>query len=353
MQIKEIKLENWRNHASLKFDFNGTTIFIGKNATGKTNFLEAIYYLACGKSFRAKDENLVNWDSDFCRLSADIEKNGKREDLLVVLEKRNRVIKTVKIKGVKKPSSHLLGNLNCVLFAPEEIELISSLPEARRRYLNLTISQTSREYAHNLVHYKRVLEQRNSLLRRINDGLAKESELEIWDGKLAEYAGEIIKSRKEFINEINQTLSDNYKKISGKEQALKINYLPSIGDEWAGMIEKLTQNRAHDIITKVTNIGPHRDDFKFLLDGRDVSEFASRGEFRTVVLALKLSEVLFFNKITGEAPVLLLDDVFSELDESRRDYLSQVFANQQTIVTTTDFDHVSKNILKSAKIVEL
>lgn len=353
MKIEKIKLENWRNHSKFDFEFNGITIFVGKNASGKTNFLEAIYYLSTGKSFRTKDENIVNWERDYSRLTSEICKKEGKEDLLVVLEKRNKVVKTVKIKGQKKPSSHLLGHLNSVIFTPEEIELISNLPEARRRYLNLIISQIDREYAYALIHYKRTLEQRNSLLKRIFEGFAKREELEVWDGKLAEFGSKIIAVRNRYINEINGLLDLKYELLSGKNEKLEVKYLPSIKDDWAGFITKLIENREKDILSRVTSVGPHRDDFAFTIDEKNVNDFASRGEFRTIILALKLAEVDFFEKMTGERPILLLDDVFSELDEARRDLLSQIFINQQTVVTTTDLDHISKNIIKIAKVVEM
>ena len=355
MRIKNLQLTNWRNHDKFNFDFNGVTILVGSNASGKTNFLEAIYFLACGRSFRTKDENLVAWGADFARISADIEKKDNKEDLLVVLEKHEKVTKTVKIKEQRVPSSKLLGHLNCVLFTPEEIELISTLPEARRRYLNLVISQIDMNYAYNIIHFRRTLEHRNSLLKRINFGQASPEELEVWDGKFAEYSSFLIEKRTEYVNEINRFLLKHYQKLSGDAQKLELVYLPSVEptEGWAGMVLKLTERRSSDILSRVTSIGPHRDDIGFRLDGRNVTEFASRGEFRTVILALKLAEVDYFESKTGETPVLLLDDVFSELDESRRDLLSQIFVSQQTIVTTTDLDHVSKNVLKNAKVLEL
>lgn len=355
MKINKIKLENWRNHKDFEFEFNGITILVGPNACGKTNFLEAIYYLACGRSFRSKDLYLISWNENYFRLLGEIEKENKREEILVVTENRDRTIKTVKIKGQKKPTSHLLGHVNCVLFTPEEIELISTLPEARRRYLNLIISQTDREYALNLSHYKKSLEHRNSLLRRISKGLAKTDELEVWDGRLAEFGDYIITKRQQFINEINLNISRYYASLSGTKTDLKLNYKPSVDSKggWAGIVSEITKNRDKDIYAGVTTVGPHRDDLEFLLNKKNINEFASRGEFRTVILALKLAEVDYFEKITREKPVLLLDDVFSELDSKRRNLLSQIFKNQQTIVTTTDLDHVSENIIKEAKVVKI
>lgn len=355
MQIKSLQLTNWRNHTKYSFDFGDVTILVGPNASGKTNFLEAIYYLACGRSFRTKDENLVGWETDFSRILGNVEKDGQVEELLVVLENGGRLTKTVKIKEQKVASSKLLGHLNCVLFTPEEIELIYTLPEARRRYLNLIISQSDINYVHNLIHFRRTLEHRNALLKKIFLGNAKENELEVWDGKLAEYASFIAEKRSEYIKSVNKYIPKHYENLSGKKQKLEIIYKPSIPETegWAGIVTRLAERRATDILSRVTSIGPHRDDITFTMDGRNVIEFASRGEFRTVILALKLAEVDYLKEKTGETPVLLLDDVFSELDESRRDLLSQIFTRQQTIVTTTDLDHVSKNIIKTAKVVEM
>jgi DNA replication and repair protein RecF len=355
VKIKSLKLQNWRNHKKLSFEFSDITVLVGPNAKGKTNFLEAIHYLSTGKSFRAKDESLIGWEEDFSRVEADIKTKEGEENLLLVLEKSIRVLKTVKIKEQKVASSKLLGHLGSVLFTPEEIELISTLPEARRRYLNMIISQSERRYAYSLIHFRRTLEQRNSLLRRIFNGEAKEEELEIWDGKFAEYSDQIITARAHYISEINKHLEKHYQRLSGSDQKLSLQYLPSISETegWAGIVTRLTQSRSRDIQARVTTIGPHRDDMAFIMDGRNLLTFASRGELRTVILALKLAEVDFLETVRGERPVLLLDDVFSELDSRRRDLLSQVFTEQQTIVTTTDLDHISKNILEKANIIEL
>ncbi len=330
---------------------------MGPNASGKTNFLEAIYYLSCGKSFRAKDESLIGWEEVFTRIEAEVKtpENKKSESLAAILENHGRLTKTIQIKGQKVASSKLLGHMQSVLFSPEEIELISTLPEARRRYLNMIISQSDRRYALSLVHFRRALEHRNHLLKSINLGQAKESELEVWDGKLSEYAAEMIEKRDLYVQSINKYLGGYYQKLAGTEQKLELQYVPSISptEGWAGMVTRLAQSRPRDILARVTTIGPHRDDIAFLMDGRNLLTFASRGELRTVILALKLAEVDFLAQISGQRPILLLDDVFSELDEQRRDLLSQIFVNQQTIITTTDLDHVSANIVSRAKVIRL
>ncbi len=357
MTLKSLTLQNWRNHQKFHFDFNGVTILVGPNASGKTNFLEAIYYLSCGKSFRAKDEALVAWEDHFTRIEAEItsDESGKSELVTAVLENEPKTQKTVMIKGVKVASSKLLGHMTSVLFSPEDIELISTLPEARRRYLNLIISQSDRRYALALVHFRRTLEQRNSLLKRINLGLSRETELEVWDGKFAEYTEEIISARCTYIENINKYISKYYQLLSGTEQFLALEYRPSIlpSEKLLGIAMRLAESRPRDVLARVTTIGPHRDDIAFIMDGRNLLTFASRGELRTVILALKLAEVDYLYEVTGKKPILLLDDVFSELDEKRRDLLSQIFVNQQTIITTTDLDHVSDNIVEKAKVINL
>jgi DNA replication and repair protein RecF len=356
VEIKALKLQNWRSHKDFEFEFNVITVLVGPTAIGKTNFLEAVYYLSTGKSFRAKDENLIGWDEQFTRLDGEIVNSEGAKGIAVILESINsRAKKTVKIKDQKVASAKLLGELSSVIFTPEEIELISNLPEARRRYLNLVISQSDRKYAINLLHFKKALEQRNALLRRIKEGQARASELEVWDGKLAEYAEYLIIARDSFITEINKTVSGHYRKLSGDKEELQLEYLPSINPRggWSGIVLSLTQNRENDIFARVTTKGPHRDDFAFKIDGRNVLTFASRGELRTIILALKMAELDFIEKVRGERPVLLLDDVYSELDAARRDLLSQLLSQQQTIITTTDLDHVSKKVLEKARVIKL
>ena len=355
MLISSLKLQNWRSHKNLDFKFNDITVLSGPNAIGKTNLLEAVYYISTGRSFRAKDGNLIGWGESFSRIEAELGIGQTREVAVILENVDKRIRKTIKVNDQKIASSKLLGELNSVIFTPEEIELIASLPEARRRYLNLTISQTDRKYAYNLLHYKKVLEQRNSLLKRIRDGLAKEEELEVWDGKFAEYAEYLVLARAEYIKKINKTLGAHYHELSGEIAGLKLVYYPSIDPSggWSGIVLSLAESRQDDVFSKVTTKGPHRDDFAFQIDGKNVLTFASRGELRTVILALKLAELDFMEARIGHRPLLLLDDVYSELDENRRNLLSQILAKQQTIITTTDLDHISKNVLAEAKIVEL
>ena len=354
MEIKKIKIENWRNYSVLELNFNKITVLFGKNTSGKTNILEAINFLTNSRSFRTKEENTIKWKNNYSRVFGVIKKDDKIDEILIVLEKQERILKTVKINEQKTASSKLLKTFNCILFTPEEIELIYTMPEARRRSINLIISQLDIYYAHNLIYFNKALKQRNNLLKRVSENLAKREELDVWDNKLSGYAVFIINWRNKYIENINTKINNYYKLLSGDNHLLKIKYIPSINtNNLAGVLNILKENRNRDILTRVTTNGPHRDDFEFILDGRNVTTFASRGEFRTIILALKLSEVDYFFEHTGEKPILLLDDVFSELDIKRRDLLSQLFLNQQTIITTTDMEHISQNILDKADIINI
>ncbi len=352
MKIEKIKIENWRNYKSLELEFKEITILLGNNTSGKTNILEAISFLTNSKSFRTKEENIIKWGSTYLRVVGNIRKQNRVDDIVVVFENLEGIRKTVKINEQKIPSSKLLKTFNCILFTPEEIELIYNVPEARRRYLNVIISQLDIDYAYNLIYFNRTLKQRNKLLKRISEGLERKEDLDVWDEKFAEYSIKIINWRRKYIENINNKINIYHKMLSENNKLLELNYLPKINAaSQKEIIDVLKRVRNIDIAAKITTNGPHRDDFEFLIDKKNITTFASRGEFRTVVLALKLAEVEYFFDHTGETPVLLLDDVFSELDDKRRNLLSQLFINQQTIITTTDIEHISKNIIEKADII--
>ncbi|RJO62255.1 DNA replication/repair protein RecF [candidate division WS5 bacterium] len=361
MKINSIKLQNFRSYKNLEVSFGEKNIIIGENTQGKTNLLEAIYLTSIGKSFRSKEADMVLWGKDHFRIESK-SVNGNPQKVEYIYEKNvgQKGRKTVKINGVKKPASALLGGFSSVFFTPDEIDMFFAFPSLRRRHINILLSKIESEYARELIKYNRVLEQRNAQLKAILKGLGKEEGLELWDGRLAEHGAEIIKSRESLIEKINKTLGENYTKIAdgGKEAVLK--YEPSINirsnqakDEiWAAYLERLLEGRKRDIKTGVTNEGPHRDDIKLFLADKDITVFGSRGEHRSAIVALKLSEVDILNELTGEPPVLLMDDVFSELDEKRREKLVKAFEGQQTIVTTTDLDHITKELRKGANIYE-
>lgn len=361
MRVEKIKLQNFRSYKVLEVSFGEKNIIVGENTGGKTNLLEAIYMTSVGKSFRSKEPDMVFWGEDHFRIESDVE-DGHPQKIEYIYEKNvgAKGRKTVKVNGTKKPASALLGGFPCVFFTPDEIDMYFSFPSHRRRHLNVLLSKSDKEYSRELVKYSRVLEQRNAQLKSIAKGGSGESDLEIWDGRLAEHGAEIIRKRMALISKINKKLSPNYKKVAKDEKELEMVYVPSVNTDkktkdevWAAFLEKMLASRKRDILTGATNVGPHRDDITMLLGGRDITTFGSRGEHRSAIVALKLSEVSILKSILGETPVLLMDDVFSELDEKRRENLVKAFEGQQTIVTTTDLDHIDKDLREDAVIYKI
>lgn len=361
MQINSIKLENFRSYEKLESVFGDKNIIVGENTQGKTNLLEAIYLLSIGKSFRTKETEMVLWTKDHFRIEGAIE-SASLQKIEYIYEKNvgKQGRKTVKINGVIKPASALLEGFPCVFFTPDEVDMFFTFPSRRRRMMNILLSKTDKEYSREITKYSRVLEQRNAQLKAIMRGVGEESDLEIWDGRLAEHGSQIVKKRINLIKKINRAINSNYKKIANDTKELTLKYEPSISleekstqdDVWALFLRKLLESRKRDIATGVSNVGPHRDDVKIFLSDKDITTFGSRGEHRSAIVALKLSEIEILEKDGGEKPVLLMDDVFSELDEKRRENLVKAFEGQQTIVTTTDIDHVSEELRDGATIFE-
>jgi DNA replication and repair protein RecF len=354
MFIKSISLTNFRNRGDYSLDFSDTTIFIGPNGVGKTNLVEALWLVATGRSWRTShDAEMTEWQKEFSRIKLTIkaEEDDKSKLIELFWQMGDKQIKQLKINGVKHRLIDLLGTVPAVLFSPETIDLLNGAPALRRRFLDIILSQTDRRYALNLLEYHKVLRERNKLLAHIKAKRSKQDELEFWDGKLTETGSQIIVRREEVIKFFNKELSRDYEKISGKAQKLNLRYKASVEAERFG--DQLSAAREREIEQSTTLYGPHRDDFLFVLEHREVASFASRGEFRSVILALKMAEILYLEHKMGEKPVLLLDDIFSELDASRRQHLAKIVEGQQTIITTTDLDHISKDLQKKAKIIEL
>ena len=334
-------------------DFNNTTILIGLNATGKTSVLEAISLVSAGRSFRTDDKkSLVNFDSDFGRVIVD--------DLEIFIQKSPRLMVQVKERGVRKKLSEFIGSLKSVVFSPETIDIITGAPAERRRFLDIMISQNDKEYLQALSEYTRVRRQRNGLLEMIKAGRARESELEFWDVELEKQGNIITKKRIEAIDFLNLLLPGLYQQISGQKNAkLVLTYFNKSGDNLA---QKLAENRAREIAYGATIYGPHRDDLEFRLNNADMQQFASRGELRSAILALKIGELRFLEKEAegkssleqkSDSPILLLDDIFSEFDVERREHLNNLILQYQSVITTTDKEHLTKEIFKKAKIIEL
>ncbi len=392
MRLTHLALTNFRNYVRLDLAFhNRVTVLQGDNAQGKTNLLEAIYYLVTADSPRARtDRELINWlaneeEMPYARLEVQVGgSDALREVSIVILKTPDRLQKEIRINGVKRRAMDLIGQLKTVLFMPEDIDLIAGSPDARRRYLDTAISQIDRRYSRSLREYNRVLTQRNSLLRRLRERPGDPLQLDFWNQRLVEQGSQVIGRRLEIVGELDDLLQDIHPRLTGGEERLRLLYrcsLPLEGDEGSEIHYQLplhmarasapmeggeAMSSAHieavfhqqvkirqqeETERGMTLMGPHRDDLRFLVGGVDMCTYGSRGQQRTIAISLKLAEMELIRSETGEDPILLLDDVMSELDEARRQYLMDVIdRDQQVIITTTHLDSFAPSFLEQATV---
>lgn len=354
MYVESIELSNYRNYKTLNIDFDrGTNILYGDNAQGKTNLLESIYICGTAKSHRgSKDKEIINFNFDESHIKMFIRKDGVSQRIDMHL-KRNRP-KGIAVNGVPiRKVSELLGTVNIIFFSPEDLNIIKNGPSERRKFVDLELCQLDKIYLHDMMKYNKVLEQRNKLLKEINlhhDSLLAGT-LDAWDIQLAEYGVKIIKRREEFINKINEIIFKIHKNLSGGKEELKILYEPNVTS--SVLLDNLKKNREKDISIKSTTSGPHRDDIGFYIKGIDVRRYGSQGQQRTCALSLKLSEIEIVRDIVRDMPVLLLDDVMSELDSSRQNHLLKSLDGIQTIITCTGLDEFIENKIDSKKIYKV
>ena len=337
MVIEALDLQNYRNYELLSMKFSDkTNILYGDNAQGKTNILEAIYVAGTTKSHRAsKDREIIAFDSDEAHIRMMVRKNNIPHRIDMHLKKTKT--KGVAIDGIPiRRAVDLLGIINIVFFSPEDLNIIKSGPAERRRFMDMELCQLDKIYVHNLVNYNKVLIQRNKLLKDIGFNPSLEDTLDVWDEQLVSYGNELIKIRRNFVNNLNSIIYDIHGKLSGKREQLTLVYEPSVNED--DFMRRLIDSRDRDIRQKTTGDGPHRDDISFMLGDMDVRKYGSQGQQRTCALSLKLSEIELVKLVTGDNPVLLLDDVFSELDANRQNYLLDSIDNVQTIVTCTGLD---------------
>lgn len=349
MIIKSLEIDNFRNYESLTLSFDkGTNILYGLNAQGKTNILEAIYMTATTKSHKSsKDKDIINFNKEEAHIRTYIEKNNVTQKIDMHLRKSKS--KGIAIDGMKiKKATELLGLINIVFFSPEDLCIIKNGPAERRNFIDMELCQLDSFYLYNINNYNKIVNQRNSLLKDLYLNPTLKETLNIWDSQLLSYGSKIIERRIKFINQLNEIIFDIHKKLSGDKEELKIHYEPNVTIEQ--FQEKLRMNQEKDIRIKQTTVGPHRDDFSFMLKEIDIRKFGSQGQQRTAALSLKLSEIELVKKLTKDTPILLLDDVLSELDSNRQNYLLNYIRDIQTIITCTGLDEFINNRFEINKI---
>jgi len=342
MIIKSLELADYRNYESLELKFDkGTNILFGDNAQGKTNILEAIYVAATTKSHKgSKDKEIVNFDKDEAHIRTYVEKDNI--ETRVDMHLRKSKSKGIAVDGQKlKKAADLLGLCNVVFFSPEDLGIIKNGPAERRRFIDMELCQLDNIYLYNLNNYNKIVNQRNKLLKDMFMNPDLRETLNIWDMQLVSYGTKIIERRNLFVDQLNEIIYDIHKKLSGDREELKIVYEPNVEAEDFERNMRISRDR--DIKAKMTTVGPHRDDFSILVGGIDIRKFGSQGQQRTAALSLKLAEIELVKRITKDNPVLLLDDVLSELDSNRQNYLLNSIGDIQTIITCTGLEEFVNN----------
>lgn len=337
MKIKKLKLKNFRNYEFLDLEFDDqTNIFYGNNAQGKTNILEAVYLSSTTKSHRGtKDKDMIQFKKEECHIDVIVDKNQCPFQIDMHLKKNST--KGIAINKIPiKRASELFGIINVIFFSPEDLNIIKNGPSERRRFIDFELSQLDKVYLSDLTNYNRILNQRNKLLKDMYDRKELLDTLEVWDLQLIKFGNKIIQRRKLFIEQVNKIISNIHFKLTGGKENLCICYESGTGDtdfEYA-----LKKNREKDIKLKSTSVGPHRDDICFVADGVDIRKFGSQGQQRTTALSLKLSEIELVKETIKDTPILLLDDVLSELDKDRQNYLLDSIKGVQTLITCTGLE---------------
>ena len=337
MIVTKIELSNFRNYDSLSLELDDkTNILYGKNAQGKTNVLEAIYLCSTTKSHRSsKDAELIKFENNEGHIKLFINKKGREYRIDIHLRKNKS--KGIAINGIPiKKASELFGIFNVIFFSPEDLDIIKNGPAERRRFVDMELCQLDKVYLHHLSNYNRIVVQRNKLLKDLSFRPELKDTLDIWDIQMAEYGKKIIESRNAFIESLGEIIRGIHEKLSGGKEELTLSYEKHVGAE--ELYDAITRSRDRDIRMKTSNVGPHRDDLMFAIGGVDIRKFGSQGQQRTAALSLKLSEIELVKQVIHDTPVLLLDDVLSELDHNRQNYLLDSIHDIQTMITCTGLD---------------
>lgn len=352
MFINSLELSHYRNYNDLLITFNpGITILYGDNAQGKTNILEAIYISGTTKSHRgSKDKDIIQFGEEESHIRLNLTKNdvGHRIDMHL----RKNKSKGVAVDGQSiKKSGELFGIIHIIFFSPEDLSIIKNAPSERRRFINLELCQLNKLYYYNYVNYNKALNQRNTLLKQISFKPELVDTLDMWDDYLVEYGKGIIEEREKFIRQLNDIVKGIHSHLTGGKESIEIGYEKNVSiDDYKNVI---TAKREMDLKYQSTQVGPHRDDICFYINGIDVRKFGSQGQQRTAALSLKLAEIELVKSTIHDSPILLLDDVMSELDSNRKNYLLDSIKEIQTIVTCTGYDDFIKSRLHINQIYKV
>lgn len=352
MILKSVELNNFRNYESLHMELDsGTNILYGNNAQGKTNILESIYVSGTTKSHKgSKDREMIRFGCEESHIRTVVEKGGIDYQLDIHL-KKNRS-KGIAINRIPiKKASELFGILNLVFFSPEDLNIIKNGPSERRRFLDLELCQLDKLYLYELTRYNKILNQRNKLLKDIYFRPELKETLSVWDVQLAESGRKIIEARESFVKEISAIVKKIHRSLSGEKENLLLSYEPDSRAE--ELEQRIEECRERDLKFGQTTAGPHRDDLSFFIDDIDIRRFGSQGQQRTSALSLKLSEIELVKKSIHETPILLLDDVLSELDSSRQNFLLNSIHDIQTVITCTGLDEFVKNRFQINRVFEV
>lgn len=345
MLLKKLNLLNFRNYSNLLLTFEQRpTVLVGDNAEGKSNLLEAIYLLSTSKSARAEMEReLVKKGENFCRVEGLVTSGENEETQLTVIiqsDEEELFRKRVLVNGIGRRVVDFIGNLPAVIFYPQDINMVTGPPSLRRWHLDLVLAQIDPQYKRSLTLYEQFLTARNRVLKRIREGEGKKDELDYWTQGLLDLARVILEKRKqffEFIESLTKPLGE-----------FTFSYNQSVISK-----QRLEELNGREVASATTLVGPHRDDFSIELAGRNLSSFGSRGEQRTATLAFKLAQLEFMEKVTGKRPLLLLDEIFSELDASHRAHIVDIVGKQQTIIATVELENIPKQFLNSARVLKV
>lgn len=364
MILKSLRLKHYRNYDQVELETRSkVNLFIGPNAQGKTNLLESIYVMALTKSHRTtKDRELIQWNEEATHLHGLIERKYGDCQLDLSLSHQG---KKAKINGLEqKKLSNFVGAFNVVMFAPEDLEIVKGSPSVRRRFLDMEIAQVQPAYLHHLLQYQKILVQRNNLLKQLQSkgGKLDEAMMDVWNGQLADHGSKIMKKREAFIYKLLKWAEQIHSGITNGREQLRIVYTPSLDTDssqdqamlFNQFMVKLSHVKEQEIRRGATLVGPHRDDLAFYINDKEVQTFGSQGQQRTTALSLKLAEIELMNEEVGEYPVLLLDDVLSELDQFRQTQLIETFQSRvQTFITTTGIESVHLDRLDDVCIYDV